>query len=93
MKTALLGALLGVAATLSFSAHAAQPKLQANVIFILVDDLRYDGMGVPAAGAEDAEHRNGVTREALSIIWCNEYQRTHFRYAPSAWRRLHHGLG
>ncbi|MFC4311892.1 sulfatase [Steroidobacter flavus] len=45
MKTTLLGALLGVAATLSFSAHAEQPKSQANVIFILVDDLRYDGMG------------------------------------------------
>nr|WP_129782129.1 sulfatase [Peristeroidobacter soli] len=44
-KTTLLGAMLGVTAMLSFNAHAAQPAPPANVIFILVDDLRYDGMG------------------------------------------------
>ncbi|MBM0104907.1 sulfatase [Steroidobacter sp. S1-65] len=54
MKATLFGALFGVIATLSFSAHSAQPAPKtgdgqqtrpSNVIFILVDDLRYDGMG------------------------------------------------
>jgi arylsulfatase A-like enzyme len=54
IQTALRAAMLGAAAMLSFRAHCAQPALPtaggkqarpSNVIFILVDDLRYDGMG------------------------------------------------